>query len=286
MMPDGDLPAEASPDASQAGGAEPVGYIEPAAFQTATFDPSAGNSYQDSVQQAANSVDATNQIIADSWSNATFTDAYGNTYQTQQEADQGQDLIQDQNDGSGSGGFGGSGGGSGGGSPIVLDVAGLVGLHDNGIKITPLSSSNTFFNMTGNGRQNLTAWAAAGNGVLFFDPTGQGQLTQEKQIEFTDWDPGATSDMQALEDVFDTNHDGSLDAGDTDFDEFFVMVTNANGTETAYSLAQLGITSINLNANTTNIVLPDSSSIDGETTYTTSSGDGELCYRRQQPIHR
>jgi hypothetical protein len=53
-----------------------------------------------------------------------------------------------------------------------------------------------------------------------------------------------------------------------------------------YSLAQLGITSINLNANTTNIVLPDSSSIDGETTYTTSSGDGELCYRRQQPIHR
>jgi hypothetical protein len=34
----------------------------------------------------------------------------------------------------------------------------------------------------------------------------------------------------------------------------------------------LGITSLNLNANATNIALPDGSSIDGETTYTTSSG--------------
>jgi trimeric autotransporter adhesin len=101
-----------------------------------------------------------------------------------------------------------------------------------------------------------------------FDTTGQGQLTQANQIIFTDWDPSATSDMQALEDVFDTNHDGSLDAGDADFNDFFVMVTNANRTQTAYSLAQLGITSINLNANATNIALPDGSSIDGETTFT------------------
>ena len=111
-----------------------------------------------------------------------------------------------------------------------------------------------------------------GNGVLFVDTTGTGQLTQANQVIFTDWDPGATSDMQALEDVFDTNRDGSLDAGDADFANFFVMETNANGTQTAHSLASLGITSINLNANATNIALPDGSSINGETTYTTSSG--------------
>ena len=43
--------------------------------------------------------------------------------------------------------------------------------------------------------------------------------------------------MQALLDVFDTNHDGKLDAGDADFSDFFVMETNANGTETVHSLA-------------------------------------------------
>jgi hypothetical protein len=124
----------------------------------------------------------------------------------------------------------------------VLDLTG------KGINITQLTSSNKFFDMTGNGQQNLTAWAGAGNGVLFFDPTGTGQLTQANQIIFTDWDPSATSDMQALLDVFDTNHDGKLDSGDTNFADFYVMETNADGTETPHSLASLGITSINLNA--------------------------------------
>ena len=153
-----------------------------------------------------------------------------------------------------------------GDNPVVLDLTG------NGINITQQTSSNTFFDMTGSGRQSLTAWAGAGNGVLFFDPTGNGQLTQANQIVFTDWDPSATSDMQALLDVFDTNHDGALDAGDANFANFFVMETNADGTQTAHSLASLGITSINLNANATHIALPDGSSIDGETTYTTASG--------------
>ena len=54
----------------------------------------------------------------------------------------------------GSFGFGGfSGFGFGGGSPIVLDVAGVLNQPDAGIKITPLSSSNTFFDMTGSGRR-------------------------------------------------------------------------------------------------------------------------------------
>ncbi|HEY7299466.1 MAG TPA: hypothetical protein VH684_16290 [Xanthobacteraceae bacterium] len=153
-------------------------------------------------------------------------------------------------------------------APVVLDLTG------NGINIKQLTSSNEFFDTAADGQQNLTAWAGAGNGVLFYDPTGAGQLTQADQMIFTDWDPTATSDMQALLDVFDTNHDGSLDAGDAAFSDFFVMETNPDGTQTAVSLASLGITSINLNADATNLTLPDGSSIDGETTYTTSSGSG------------
>ncbi len=174
------------------------------------------------------------------------------------------------NVGSYPGSFGGGYGGYGGGGyyPIVLDLTG------KGINIQQLSSSNTFFDMAGEGHQHLTAWAGAGNGVLFYDPTGTGQLTQANQIIFTDWDPTAHSDMQALLDVFDTNHDGALDAGDANFADFFVMETNADGTQTAVSLASLGITSIDLNQNATQIALPDGSAITGETTYTTSGGTG------------
>ena len=78
--------------------------------------------------------------------------------------------------------------------------------------------------------------------------------------------------MQALLDVFDTNHDGSLDAGDANFNDFFVMVTNANGTETAHSLAQSRHHLDQPQRQRVNIALPDGSSIDGETTYTYSNG--------------
>jgi hypothetical protein len=77
--------------------------------------------------------------------------------------------------------------------PIVLDLTGA------GIKITQKTSSNTFFDTTGDAYQNLTSWAGVGNGVLFVDTTGTGALTQANQMIFTDWDPSATSDMQALE---------------------------------------------------------------------------------------
>ena len=106
---------------------------------------------------------------------------------------------------------GGDGGGDGGGNPVILDLAGT------GIKIAPLSSSNTYYDMAGDGYQHRTAWAGAGNGVLVLDLAGNGQITQRNQIVFTDWDPTAKTDLQALADVFDTNHNGLLDAGDAQF---------------------------------------------------------------------
>jgi hypothetical protein len=79
-------------------------------------------------------------------------------------------------------------------APVVLDLTG------KGIKITPLGSSNHFFDMSGDGYTNRTAWAGPGNGVLVFDPTGSHKITSPMQFEFTRWDPTAKSDMQALED--------------------------------------------------------------------------------------
>jgi hypothetical protein len=150
--------------------------------------------------------------------------------------------------------------------PVILDLTG------DGIDITPLSSSDTFLKVDDDGQQHRTAWAGAGNGVLVLDADNNGAITQGNEVDFTDWDPTAKTDMDALRAVFDTNHDGALDSGDTDWSEFKVLVTNADGTTTMETLSALGITSINLTSNNQELDLPDGSGIIGETTYTKSGG--------------
>jgi hypothetical protein len=83
----------------------------------------------------------------------------------------------------------------------------------------------------------------AGDGVLFFDVGG----------------PDGTGD-------------GKLTSADADFSKFKIMVTNADGSQTAKTLAELGIVSINLNADATLITLPDGSQITGTAVFT--RGDG------------
>jgi hypothetical protein len=99
--------------------------------------------------------------------------------------------------------------------------------------------------MTGSGFKNRTAWAGAGNAVLFFDPNDTNAITQANQIVFTDWDPTASTDMQALLDVFDTDHDGKLDAGDVNFSKFKLMVTNAEGTQSVQTPGNLSMAADN-----------------------------------------
>ncbi len=69
------------------------------------------------------------------------------------------------------------------------------------------------------------------------------------------WNPTASSDMAALRDVFDTNHDGKLDAGDAGYASFKLVVTNADGTTSVETLAQVGIASIDLVPTDTNILM-------------------------------
>ncbi|WP_159289192.1 beta strand repeat-containing protein [Methylosinus sporium] len=150
--------------------------------------------------------------------------------------------------------------------PVILDLDG------NGIKIDPLTSSNTYFDMAGDGYQHRTAWAGAGDAVLAFDANNDGVINQKNEIVFTEWDPTATSDMQALLDVFDTNHNGKLDAGDAKFAQFKLVVTNADGSKTLQTLAQAGIASIDLKEDNYAQTFVDGSSIDGQTTFTRTNG--------------
>ncbi len=150
--------------------------------------------------------------------------------------------------------------------PIVLDLDGT------GVELTELSDSTVFIDSSGDGLLNRTAWAAAGNGVLFYDADGDGTISEKREYVFTEWDPTATSDIEALRAVFDTNGDGVFDANDDAWGDFRVLVTQDDGSLVAMTLDELGITSIDLTADATNIELPDGSVITGTTTFTWSDG--------------
>jgi Ca2+-binding RTX toxin-like protein len=147
-------------------------------------------------------------------------------------------------------------------SPILLDLNG-----DGNISITERSNSS-FYVDGGNGKEHRTAWAGAGDGVLFFDAGNDGKITEKREFVFTEWTEGSTSDMEAMREAFDSNHDGKLTAADAQWGSFKVMVTQADGTVVAPTLDDLGITEIKLTPDATHIELPDGSVITGKTTFT------------------
>lgn len=68
----------------------------------------------------------------------------------------------------------------------------IAGRARNYIEITDLSKSTMFVDAGGEGLKHRTAWAGAGDEVLFFDvgPNGtpDGLLTEKREYVFTKWD--------------------------------------------------------------------------------------------------
>ena len=129
--------------------------------------------------------------------------------------------------------------------PILLDLDG------NGIQISGLTRSTVF--MEGQeGLKHRTAWAGAGDGVLFYDTDGDNAISDVREYVFTEWDPTAKDDLAALRSRFDANGDGRLTG--TELTGFKVMRTNPDGSLTAVTLASLNITQINLKQDATRLV--------------------------------
>ena len=163
--------------------------------------------------------------------------------------------------------------GPGDGLPVFLDLTG------GGINVVPLNSSSAQFDMDGRGMPEHAAWAGSNDGILAIDLAADGTLApdglinQAKEINFGLWAPGASSDMEALREVFDTNGNGWLDPGDADWADFRVWVnSNGAGTGQLDTLAQLGITGINLTPSGPERVLADGSIVLGTSTFTKSDG--------------
>jgi trimeric autotransporter adhesin len=132
------------------------------------------------------------------------------------------------------------------GAPVVIDV------NRDGA----LTYGNVAIDMNGDGHLDATPWAGAGDGVLVWDKFADGQVHNNSQYAFAQYkttanaDGSAATDLQGLAEAFDTNHDGVFDANDAKFAEFKVWQdVNQNGVSDAgevRSLADVGITSINL----------------------------------------
>ncbi|WP_245434756.1 hypothetical protein [Rhizobium anhuiense] len=135
------------------------------------------------------------------------------------------------------------------------------------MSIETLSTSSKFLDLDGDGYQHRTAWAGAGTGVLIIDANGDGKISQSNEFAFTEWDSSATSDLEALKHVFDTNGNGKLDAGDAQWSKFRVDV---NGQ--LVTLDSLGITSIDLTPKGSGQTYEDGSAITGTTTFTRADG--------------
>jgi Ca2+-binding RTX toxin-like protein len=162
------------------------------------------------------------------------------------------------------------------GMPVVLDLDG------NGIDIVQLGASSASFDMDGEAGREHTAWAGAGDGFLAIDlgadgkPGPDGVIDQAKEIVFTQWSPGATSDMAALRAMFDTNHNGLLDRGDARWSEFRVW-QDADGDGFSRpgevkTLDALGFASIGLDPTGPSQNFSDGSAIHGLSSFTRADG--------------
>ncbi|TCA13574.1 hypothetical protein E0H67_37590, partial [Rhizobium leguminosarum bv. viciae] len=140
-------------------------------------------------------------------------------------------------------------------------------MSGEGLAIDPLTSSSRFIDLDGDGYQHRTAWAGAGTGVLIIDANGDGKISQSNEFAFTEWDSSATSDLEALKHIFDTNGNGKLDSGDAQWSKFRVEV---NGQ--LVTLDSLGITSIDLTPKGSGQRFEDGSAITGTTTFTRADG--------------
>ncbi|MDR6666387.1 hypothetical protein [Rhizobium sp. 1399] len=103
--------------------------------------------------------------------------------------------------------------------------------------------------------------------MLVLDADGDGKISRSNEFVFTEWDSSASTDLEALKHVFDTNGNGKLDAGDARWSEFRVDV---NGQ--LVTLSSLGITSIDLTPTGSGQTFSDGSAITGTTTFTRADG--------------
>ena len=125
-------------------------------------------------------------------------------------------------------------------SPLALDLNG-----DGAISLVSLSKSKTLFDVTGDGMSELTGWIGANDGILVNDTNNNGTIDNITEMF---GNQVKINGFVALADKMDTNHDGVVNAQDTNFTSLQVWQdTNQDGisqNSELKTLTELGITEI------------------------------------------
>jgi Outer membrane efflux protein len=133
--------------------------------------------------------------------------------------------------------------------PVVLDLDG------DGLEFvaTGDASNQAQFDFNGDGIMETAAWVGPDDGFLVYDANGDRVVNDGSEIAFADMTAEADTDLEALQVVFDSNHDSLLTAADEQFSRFGVWQdANGNGsTEVGEfkTLDEMGIVNLNLNSN-------------------------------------
>lgn len=155
-------------------------------------------------------------------------------------------------------------------SPLLLDLDG------DGLEISQLApSSRTLFDLNADGIRTQMAWAGRDDAFLALDRDGNGQIDNGRELfgDQTLLSNGkkATDGYAALADL-DSNKDGHIDALDARFQALRVWRDlDQDGQSEAgelQSLAQAGITRIDLNKQANTQTLADGTRLDGLATFT------------------
>ncbi|MDD4950697.1 S-layer family protein [Sulfuricurvum sp.] len=136
------------------------------------------------------------------------------------------------------------GGGGGGCWPIAID------LDRNGFDFTDVANSNIFFDINGDGWKRKVSWTSAGDGWLAYDANSNGKVDDGSEIVFTKYAHNAQTDLAALAETFDTNHDGMFTSADDKWAKFGIWNDkNQNGISDDgefKTLSDMGVASISL----------------------------------------
>jgi hypothetical protein len=131
-------------------------------------------------------------------------------------------------------------------SPVLIDLMG------DGFAYQAADVSTVRFDVNADGSADQIAWVGQDDGVLVWDKDANGQISDASEFSFQSLKAGAHTDLEGLQ-ALDSNHNGTLDAGDTAWTQFGVWQDkNGNGNTDATefkTLDQLGFASIHLQSN-------------------------------------
>lgn len=139
---------------------------------------------------------------------------------------------------------------AGSGSPIAID------LNGDGIQTTRLLNSNTFFDLTGDGLKERTAWLSGDDGFIAVDINKNGSIDGVNELFGSQQREEGYKKLA----VFDSNNDDVIDANDDLYDELLIWQdANGNGVSETGELMTLhdaNVTSLSLAYEIVNKIQP------------------------------